>query len=98
VLGAGAAGIEASGHGPDLDKLRGRVAAGEEAAAKPGLRGFGSALELAKDKAMLTLGEATQRHPVAATITGGLMGAQAGAAAGPQLANLIREAASFHRG
>lgn len=98
ALGAGAAGLEAAGHGPNLDKLRGRIAEGEQAAAQPGVRGFARALELAKDRALLTLGEATQNHPVVSTIAGGAIGAKAGAEAGPNIAKLLREAASLQKG
>lgn len=97
ALGAGAAGLEATGHGPDLGKLRARVSEGESAAKQPGLKGFGAALDLAKDRVLLTLGEATQDHPVAATITGGLIGAKAGLEAGPRLTQLAREATNFHK-
>lgn len=96
--GAGAAGLEATGHGPDLGGLKQRIDEGEQAAAQPGVKGFVQAFQLAKDKAMHTLGEATQNHPVAATITGGLIGAGAGYSAGPHLKNLVDEAAALHRG
>jgi hypothetical protein len=96
VAGAGLAGAEAAGGGGHLDKLRGRIAEGEEATKQPGLRGFAQAFELAKDKAMLTLGEATQNHPIAATITGGLAGAGVGYGAGPHLKGLVSEAVAHH--
>lgn len=98
VGGAGAAAMEASGHGPDLGALKQRVDEGEQSAAQPGVKGFVQAFQLAKDKAMHTLGEATQNHPVAATITGGLIGAGAGYSAGPHLKSLVDEAAALHRG
>lgn len=98
IGGAGLAGAEASGHGPDMGKLEQRISEGEETAKKPGLKGFAQAFDLAKDKAMHTLGQATQNHPVAATITGGLLGAGAGYAAGPQLKALGSEAIAHHKG
>lgn len=97
IGGAGLAGAEAAGHGPDLDKRRAQVAELEAGAKQPGLKGFGQAFELAKEKALLTLGEATQNHPVAATITGGLLGAGAGYAAGPEIKGLAQEAISHHK-
>lgn len=96
AAGAGLAGAEAAGGGGHLDKLRGRIAEGEEATKQPGLRGFAQAFELAKDKAVLTLGEATQNHPIAATITGGLAGAGVGYGAGPHLKGLVSEAVAHH--
>lgn len=97
LVGAGAAGLEAAGHGPSLDELRGRIAEGEEAVQQPGLRGFGKAFDLAKNRALLTLGEATQSHPMAATITGGLMGAGVGGQMAPRLMDLVREAVQLHK-
>ena len=97
LLGAGAAGLEAAGHGPNLDDLRGRIAEGEEGVQQPGLRGFGKAFDLAKNRALLTLGEATQSHPAAATITGGLMGAGVGSQVAPRLMDLVREAVQLHK-
>lgn len=98
VGGAGLAGAEAMSDGSHLDKLRGRIAETEESTKKPGLRGFAQAFDLAKDKAVLTLGEATQNHPIAATITGGLAGAGAGYGAGPHLKDLVSEAVAHHKG
>lgn len=97
LAGAGLTATEALGRGPDLNKLRARIAEHEQATAQPGVRGFMRAFDLAKDRALLTLGEATQTHPLAATAVGGAMGAAAGAKAGPELVNLAREAASLHR-
>lgn len=98
AIGAGLTGAEAASGGGHLDQLRGRVAAGEEATKQPGVKGFAQAFELAKDKALLTLGEATQNHPVAATVTGGLAGAGVGYSAGPQLKDLVSEAVAHYRG
>lgn len=98
ALGAGAAGLEAAGHGPDLDKMRAGIAEREAAPKKTGLRGFAEALSLVQEKARVGLGEATRAHPIPATITGGIAGAAMGASAGPRIADLVREAASLHRG
>lgn len=98
ALGAGAAALEGAGHGPDLDKMRAGIEEREAAPKRPGVRGFADALSLVKDKARLGLGEATQAHPIPATIVGGLGGAAMGASAGPRIADLVREAASLHRG
>lgn len=97
AFGAGAAGLEASGHGPKTQDLQAKVDAGQQAVKKPGLGGFAQALGLAEDRLKLTASEATQSHPVAATITGGLLGAGVGAAAGPQLKKLVTEAAQLHK-
>lgn len=98
ALGAGAAGLEAAGHGPDLDKMREGISAREAAPKRTGVRGFADALALVQEKARLGLGEATQAHPIPATIAGGLGGAAMGASAGPKIADLVRQAASLHRG
>lgn len=98
ALGAGAAGLEAAGHGPDLDKMRSGIEAREAAPKRQGVRGFADALSLVAEKARLGLGEATRAHPIPATIAGGVAGASMGASAGPRIADLVREAASFHRG
>jgi len=96
AVGAGLTGAEAASGGGHLDHLRERIAENEEATKQPGVKGFAQAFELAKDKALLTLGEATQNHPVAATITGGLAGAGVGYGAGPQLKGLVSEAVAHH--
>jgi len=98
ALGAGAAGLEAAGHGPDLDKMRASIAEREAAPKRPGLRGFADALLQVEEKMRLGLGEATRAHPIPATIAGGIGGATVGASAGPKIADLVRQAASFHRG
>ena len=97
ALGAGAAGLEASGHGPKTEDLQAKVDKSQAAVKKPGLGGFAQALELAGHRMNLTASEATHHHPVAATITGGLLGAGVGAAAGPQLKKLVTEAAQLHK-
>ena len=97
ALGAGAAALEGAGHGPDLEKMRAGIAEREAAPKRPGLRGFADAISLVQEKARLGLGEATQAHPIPATIVGGLGGAAVGSAAGPRIRDLVREAASFHR-
>jgi hypothetical protein len=98
ALGAGAAGLEASGHGHDLGKMREGIEQRDAAPKRSGIRGFADALALVQDKARLGLGEATRAHPIPATITGGIAGAAMGASAGPRIADLVREAASLHRG
>lgn len=93
VVGAGTAGAEALSDPSELDPLRASVAAREAAGPQPGLRGFANALNLAKDRAMVTLGEATHDHPLLATLTGGLVGASVGSGLGPRIAAGAREAA-----
>lgn len=97
ALGAGGAALEAHGHGPKTEDLQKKVDDSQAAVKKPGLGGFVQALELAGHRMSLTTSEATQNHPVAATITGGLLGAGVGAAAGPQLKKLVSEAAQLHK-
>lgn len=97
ALGAGGAALEAHGHGPKTEDLQKKVDADQAAVKKPGVAGFAHALELVGHRMQLTASEATQNHPVAATITGGLLGAGVGAAAGPQLKRLVSEAAQLHK-
>lgn len=97
VAGMGIAGSEALSDPSELDGLRASVAAGEGAAKQPGLRGFANALNLAKEKALLTLGEATHEHPMLATLAGGVAGASVGAGLGPRIASGAREAAEHWR-
>jgi hypothetical protein len=97
AVGAGTAGAEAFSDPSELDPLRASVAEREAAGPQPGLRGFANALNLAKDRAMLTLGEATHDHPVLATLTGGLVGASVGGGLGPRVAAGAREAAEHWR-
>lgn len=96
ALGLAAGGAEAAGLGPDLDKIRARIAENETAAKEPGVGGFRKALDLAKDRALLTLGEAAQDHPVMSTLAGGALGAAAGYRMGPQFAGKINEAKRLH--
>ncbi len=98
AIGAGGTALEAHGHGADLGKIREDISARESAPKRGGLRGFGEALALVEQKARLGLGEATQAHPIPATIVGGLSGAAMGAAAAPGIAGLLREGAALHRG
>lgn len=96
VTGASLAALEATGHGPNLDKLRAKIQQGEQRMREPGLRGFSQAFDLAQQKVLLTMGEATQAHPVAATLTGGAMGAMMGSETPAAVAALIREAKALH--
>lgn len=96
TLGLGAGAAEAAGAGPDLDALRGRIAENEAGSKEPGIGGFRKALDLAKDRALLTLGEAAQDHPVMSTLAGGAIGAAAGYRMGPQFAGKINEAKRLH--
>lgn len=76
-LGAGGTALEARrGH----DDLRTKV---QQLQSSPG--GFGQAIDLAKAKAQLALGEISENHPRAATLAGGLIGAGLVGAAGPEL-------------
>lgn len=77
ALGAGGTALEAQqGH----DDLRSKVRQLESSPS-----GFGQALNLAKAKAQLALGEVSEKHPGAATLAGGLLGAGLVGAAGPEL-------------
>jgi hypothetical protein len=98
LLAGGATALEASGHGPSLDKLRDRIAAKDEKMKQPGLRNFARSMDLAQDRAMLTLGEAVQAHPVASTLALGALGAATGATLPGEVSSLWREASSFHKG
>lgn len=90
-LGAGLAGLEAAGPlATDLDARRADLEAREQQMKEPGVRNFSKAFSIAKDRALQTLGEATQAHPVAATMTGGLIGASLGRWAGPRIAEGVR--------
>lgn len=97
-VGMGTTALEASGHGPSLDKVRSRIAKNEVAMQQPGLRGFAKAMDLAADRTLLTMGEAIQAHPVASTLAAGVIGGVSGAGAGHELAGLLREAKSYHTG
>lgn len=98
LVGLGLGGIEASGHGPSLDKLRGKIDREGAEMRQPGLKGFSKAFDLASSRAMLTAGEAMQSHPVLGTLASGVAGASMGAGLGHQLPNILREAAELHRG
>lgn len=96
AAGAGLAGLEASGHGPDPEAQQQKIDQLAEKTHSPE-GGFGSAFELAKERAKQTLGDWTRGHPGKAVLTGGLMGAGIGASVGPELASSLREAAGFYR-
>lgn len=97
AAGAGLAGMEAMGHGPDPEAQQGKVEELEQASGQPGLKGFGAAFELAKERAMQTLGNATRQHPALATLAGGAIGAGVGASMGPGIASHLGEAVSNYR-
>ncbi len=97
-VGMGTTALEASGHGPDLGKLRARIATNDAAMKQPGLRGFAKALDLATDRTLLTMGEAVQAHPVASTLAAGVVGGIGGAGVGQEVSELLREAKSYHIG
>lgn len=90
--------LEASGHGPDLDKVRARIAKNDAAMRQPGLRSFAKAIDLASDRTLLTMGEAIQAHPVLSTLAAGVAGGIGGAGLGNEAAELFREAKSYHTG
>ena len=84
IVGGGLAAAESQGKGPySSDKLRGRIEKREALPEAGGVRGFARAMDLAKDKALLSLSEYGQEHPVAATLGGSIVGGLAGAGAGP---------------
>ena len=97
-LGAGLTAYEASGRGPDLDKYRQRIDQKVEKMQQPGVRNFARAIDISTDRSLLTAGEAVRAHPVLSTLAAGTMGAITGATAGPELVQLLREAASSYRG
>jgi hypothetical protein len=98
AAGAGLAGMEAAGHGPDPEAQQAKIDALEQGSHEPGLGGFAKSFELAKERALQTLGTATREHPALATLAGGAFGASVGASAGPHIASGLREAASYYRG
>lgn len=96
AAGLGMGAIEATGHGPDLDKLRTKIEGQEEQMKQPGLRGFGQAFNVVSNRMMLTHGEAVQAHPVLGTLASGVAGATLGAGLGHELPALLREAKGWH--
>lgn len=97
ALGLGLGALEATGHGPDLNKLRGKIDAQHAAMQQPGLKGFSKAFDLAWNRTLLTQGEAVQAHPVLGTLASGAAGAAMGAGLGQELPGALREARNLHR-
>jgi hypothetical protein len=97
ALGLGLGALEATGHGPDLNKLRGKIDAQHADMQQPGLRGFGKAFDLAWNRTLLTQGEAIQAHPVLGTLASGAAGAAMGAGLGQELPGALREAKNLHK-
>lgn len=97
ALGLGLGALEATGHGPDLAKLRGKIDAQHAAMQQPGVRGFSKAFDLAWNRTLLTQGEAIQAHPVLGTLASGAAGAAMGAGLGQELPAALREAVSLHK-
>lgn len=97
ALGLGLGALEATGHGPDLDKLRGKIDAQHADMQQPGLKGFGKAFDLAWNRTLLTQGEAIQAHPVLGTLASGAAGAAMGAGLGQELPGALREARNLHK-
>lgn len=95
ATGAGLAGAEAAKGGPlvggSLEERRQSIADREAEGSQPGLSGFARAFNLAKDKALLSLGEYTQENPATATIAGGLIGGSVGAGLGPASVGAAKE-------
>lgn len=89
VAGAGlGAAVEGTLARSDNSKMKDKL---QQLEAKGGPeKGFVHAMNLARAKAMLALSEATHAHPNAATAAGALVGATAGAMAGPDIANHVR--------
>lgn len=96
ALGLGMGALEATGHGPDLNKLRTKVEGQEERMKQPGLRNFGEAFNVVFNRMLLTHGEAVKSHPVLGTLASGAAGAAMGAEAGHELPALLREAKGWH--
>lgn len=90
ALGGGAigAGIGAAYAHTNRDKLRGKV----EELGNVKERSFSQALDLAQSKARLALGEASEEHPMATTISSGAYGAITGALGGPRIAEKFQQA------
>lgn len=84
ALGAGSTRVDAGNTG----KLKDSISKSE--ATDGG--GFFSALNLAQKKVRLAYSEVSEKHPKAAALTGGLVGAGLGAVAGPQIANIAKGA------
>ncbi len=86
MLGGGLAGALAGAGGTALEARRGHDdlrAKVQQLQSSPS--GFGQAINLAKAKAQLAVGEVSEKHPVAATLAGGLVGAGLVGSAGPEL-------------
>lgn len=90
VIGAGV-GAALGGLGTAIESQMGQSKGLKEKIQKmesaPG--GFGKALNIAQAKARLSLAELTEKHPVGASIVGGLRGAAIGAATGPAVQSLF---------
>lgn len=63
---------------------------------QPGIRNFGKVMDIAKHRALLTLGEAVQAHPYASVAAMGAVGAASGASLPGEVSALWREAKSYH--
>jgi len=96
ALGLGLGAMEATGHGPDLEKLRTKVEGQEAQLKQPGLRNFGQAFNVVYNRMLLTHGEAVKSHPVLGTLASGAAGAAMGAEAGHEFPTLLREAKGWH--
>jgi hypothetical protein len=69
----------------DVEAIRGHA---EELGSKGS---FFHDLRAVSEKSLANLTEVSQRNPLAATITGGLVGAGVGASSGPALAGAVRD-------
>lgn len=92
AVGFGALGAAAAAHGArkGTGALKEKV---QKLESQEG--GFGHALNLAQAKARLAFGEVAEKHPVAATLTGGALGAMGGATAGREIASEIPQIKSL---
>lgn len=70
--------------GKSTEALRGKV---QQMESQQG--GFIHALNLAQAKSRLAMSEVAEKHPVAATLTGSLMGASMGASVAPHISNIM---------
>ena len=87
AIGGGLLGGLAGGLGTALEARHGHEdlrAKVQQLESSPG--GFRQAIDLAKAKSQLAAGEITERHPTGAVLTGALIGAGLGGAAGPEIA------------
>lgn len=96
AVGGGLGALEAAGHGPDLDKWRGKIEQKEQDMKKPGVKGFAKSFDIAAQRPVLTTAEAIKAHPVLGTLSSAATGAALGASMG-NMPRMLRDAARLHK-